>query len=292
MEMKTIENRKVSRVKHTTNVVFGSARAMKDIQNSADRRKIPIEKAGIKNLRYPIVILDKHRQSQHTIATVDMSVDLPKHFKGTHMSRFVEILDQCRGRVSVEAIGTILKAMLERFHSETSHLVMRFPYFIEKEAPVSRARSLMDYTCGFLADMKRQREGDHLDLVLEVVAPLTTLCPCSRAISRQGAHNQRSQVTLRVRTRSLVWLEDLIALAESAASAPVYALLKREDERWVTEHAYAHPRFAEDIVRSIALRLRKDRRILWYEAEAENFESIHNHNAFASLSECVRERLR
>ncbi|MDI6775181.1 MAG: GTP cyclohydrolase FolE2 [Verrucomicrobiota bacterium] len=257
---------------------------MKDVQNSVDNRRIQIRKAGIKNLRCPVIVLDKQKQSQQTIAAVDLFVDLPHHFKGTHMSRFVEILNQCRGKISVRAIDTILKAMLDRFHSETSHLAIRFPYFIEKAAPVSGEKSLMDYTCGFLASMERRRTRDRMDLIVEVVAPVTTLCPCSRAISREGAHNQRSWTTIQVRTRELVWLEDLIEMAEAAASAPLYALLKREDEKRVTEQAYANPRFAEDIVRAIAGRLRKDPRILWYKVETENLESIHNHNAFAQAS--------
>lgn len=261
---------------------------MKVIQNSADDRRIAIEKVGIKNLRYPVIVMDKRRQSQQTIATVDLFVDLPHHYKGTHMSRFVEILNRCRGRISVRQIDTILQAMLDRFRCETSHLAIRFPYFIEKAAPVSGAKSLMDYRCGFVATMEARQGRSDMDLILEVTVPVATLCPCSRAISRAGAHNQRSWTTIQVRTRRLVWLEDLIELAESAASAPLFALLKREDEKWVTERAYANPRFAEDIVRGIAARLRKDPRILWYRVETENLESIHNHNAFAQVSEWLR----
>jgi GTP cyclohydrolase I len=257
---------------------------MKDIQNSSDDRRIPIQKVGIKNLRYPVVVLDKQNQSQHTVATVNMFVDLPHKFKGTHMSRFVAILNRCRGKISVHEIDKILQEMLDRFDSETSHLEIHFPYFVEKAAPVSGSRSLMDYDCGFIATMDAKKGRDGMDLILEAAVPVTTLCPCSKAISRRGAHNQRSRTTIQVRTRKLVWLEDLIAIAESEASAPLFALLKREDEKWVTEHAHDNPRFAEDIVRAIAVRLQADPRILWYCVETENLESIHNHNAFARVT--------
>jgi len=263
-------------------------RNLKDVQNTSDGRKIPVRKVGIKELRYPIVVMDRRNKSQSTVATINMFVDLPHHFKGTHMSRFVEIMNHCRGRVSVREIGSILQAMLDRFDSETAHIDIRFPYFIEKAAPVSAAKSLMDYGCAFIASMSAVNKKDSLDLILEVSVPVTTLCPCSREISRHGAHNQRSKVTIQVRTLKLVWLEDLIEIAESAASAPLYSLLKREDEKSVTERAYRNPRFAEDIVRAVAVRLRSDRRISWYQVEAENQESIHNHNAYALVTGCRR----
>ena len=257
---------------------------LKDVQNSLDMRRIPVRKVGIRNLRYPIIVLDRSKTSQNTVASINMFVDLPHRFKGTHMSRFVEIINQCRGRVSVHQIGDILEAMTERFESATAHIDIRFPYFIEKAAPVSGARSLMDYDCAFLAGLDATRKTNPLDLVLEVTVPVTTLCPCSKEISRHGAHNQRSKVTIRARTLKLVWLEDLIEVAESSASAPLYSLLKREDEKYVTEKAYRNPRFAEDIVRSVAQRLRRDTRISWYQVEAENFESIHNHSAYALVT--------
>lgn len=257
---------------------------MKDIQNTLDGRNIPVQKAGIKDLRYPIVVLDRRNRSQHTVAAINMFVDLPHNFKGTHMSRFVEIINQSHGKISVHEIGGILKAMLDRFDSKTAHLEIRFPYFIEKTAPVSGATSLMDYGCAFFATMNAEKGEDGLDLILEAGVPVTTVCPCSKEISIHGAHNQRSIITIQIRSRQLVWLEDLIEIAESESSAPLFSLLKREDEKQVTEQAYENPKFAEDVVRAIAVRLKADPRISWYHVESENFESIHNHNAYALVT--------
>ena len=254
---------------------------MKDVQNAPDGRKIPIQKVGIKNLRIPITVMDREHVSQHTVASVSMTVDLPHRFKGTHMSRFVEIINACRGRVSVHEMDAILGRMIRRFDSSNAHVEIRFPYFVEKRAPVSGAVSLMDFECAFLASMKAGGRKPKFDLVLEVLVPVNTLCPCSREISAEGAHNQRSLVTVKVRSKRLVWLEDLIEMAEAEASAPLYSLLKREDEKFVTEQAYRNPRFVEDVVRGVAIRLRNDRRITWYEVESENLESIHNHSAYA-----------
>lgn len=281
---------------------------LKDIQNQHDDRQIPIGKAGIKNLLYPVDVLDRENKLQHTVARVSLYVDLPHHFKGTHMSRFVEILNEQRGKISLRNIGAILKTMTERFECTTAHLEIRFPYFVEKSAPVSRTKSLMDYQCAFLASYDRKRQphasstgstslttgalgagpsttlGTGQDLVVEVVVPVATLCPCSKEISDQGAHNQRSWITIRVRSRELVWIEELIAIAEAEASSGLYSLLKREDEKLVTEQAYARPRFAEDMARAVALKLRQDKRIVWFQVESENFESIHNHNAYAMVT--------
>lgn len=257
---------------------------MKDVQNTHDDRKMPIQKVGITDLRYPVVVLDHKNKSQHTIATVNMFVDLPHNYKGTHMSRFVEILNHYHGRISVQEIESILKAMTDRFASQTAHLEIRFPYFVQKSAPVSGATSLMDYECAFHATLDTGKETTHFDLTLEANVPVTTLCPCSREISDHGAHNQRSIITIRVKSTELVWLENLIEIAESEASAPLYTLLKREDEKHVTEQAYRNPRFAEDIVRAIALQLKADTRISWYQIETKNMESIHNHNAYAQVT--------
>lgn len=257
---------------------------MKDVQNTHDDRKMPIQKVGITDLRYPVVVLDHKNKSQHTIATVNMFVDLPHNYKGTHMSRFVEILNHYHGRISVQEIESILNAMTDRFASQTAHLEIRFPYFVQKSAPVSGATSLMDYECAFHATLDIGKKQAHCDLTLEVNVPVTTLCPCSREISDHGAHNQRSIITIRVKSTELVWLENLIEIAESEASAPLYTLLKREDEKAVTEQAYRNPRFAEDIVRAIALRLKADTRISWYQIETKNMESIHNHNAYAQVT--------
>lgn len=256
---------------------------MKDVQNKRDYRRIPIQKAGIRNLLYPIAVLDRENKVQHTVASVSLYVDLPHHFRGTHMSRFVEILNEHRGTISLRHIGVILKTMAGRFGSTQAHLEIRFPYFVEKAAPVSKARSLMNYQCAFLASYNR-RAPTPVDLVVEVMVPVTMLCPCSKEISAAGAHNQRSWITVRVRTRELVWIEELIEIAEAEASAGLYALLKRADEKQVTERAYRRPRFAEDAARAVARKLKRDPRVVWYQVESENMESIHNHNAYAMVT--------
>ncbi len=256
---------------------------MKDIQNKRDFRQIPIRKAGIKNLQYPIAVLDRENKVQHTVSNVNMFVDLPHHFKGTHMSRFVEVLNEQRGQISLRNIDVILKTMVDRFDSKTAHLEISFPYFIEKTAPVSKARALMNYQCAFLATYSRRRRPA-LDLIVEVMTPVSTLCPCSKAISLHGAHNQRSWITIQVRCRELVWIEELISLAEAEASSGLFSLLKRADEKRITEQAYARPRFAEDVARAVARRLRRDKRITWFQVASENLESIHNHNAYALVT--------
>ena len=257
---------------------------MKDIQNEHDDRQIPIQKAGIKNLLYPISVLDRENKVQHTVANVSMFVDLPHDFKGTHMSRFVEILNEQHGNISLRNLDMILKTMINRFDSTTAHLDIRFPYFIEKSAPVSGAKSLMNYQCAFLASFSRKKEPDSLDLIVEVMIPVTMLCPCSKEISNHGAHNQRSWITIQVRSRERVWIEELIEIAEAEASSDLYSLLKREDEKQVTEQAYNRPRFAEDAARAIAQKLEQDPRITWFQVESENMESIHNHNAYAMVT--------
>jgi len=264
---------------------------VKDIQNSRDRRQVPIQKVGIKGLRYPVTVLDRANQSQQTIADVGLYVDLPHRFKGTHMSRFVEILNEHRGCISVRDMQQILTAMLDRLQSAKAHLDIRFPYFMAKHAPVTGAVALMDYRCALLATLIRRGKRDVFDLVVEATVPVTTVCPCSREISARGAHNQRSEVTIRIRSRGLVWLEELIERAEASASAPVYALLKRADEKYLTEYAYDHPSFCEDVVRAVAQQLRRDRRIRWYQVISENFESIHNHSAYAMVESGPAPRL-
>ena len=256
---------------------------LKDVQNRRDRRKIHIHKAGIKDLKYPISVLDRENKVQHTVANVCMYVDLPHRFKGTHMSRFVEVLNESHGNVSLRTIGAILQTMTRRFDSTTAHLEVRFPYFVEKRAPVSGARSLMNYDCAFLARYDRMARHPKLDLVLEIKVPVSTLCPCSKAISRRNAHNQRAILTIQVRCRELVLIEELIALAEAEASSSLYSLLKREDEKHITERAYHRPRFAEDISRAVAAKLAREKRIYWFKVESESLESIHNHNAYAMV---------
>ncbi|HQY19787.1 MAG TPA: GTP cyclohydrolase FolE2 [Ignavibacteria bacterium] len=250
-----------------------------DVQNQTDIREIPIDKVGVKNLKYPIAVKDRDNELQHTIATVSMTVDLPKEFKGTHMSRFVEILQNEDREIHVDSIDSLLLKMQKRLNAYSSHIEIEFPYFKMKNAPVSGKPSLIDYTAKFHA----VRSGKKKDFVLTVKVPVTTLCPCSKNISKYGAHNQRGEVTVSVRFRNTVWIEDLITIVESSASSELYSLLKREDERFVTERAYENPVFVEDLVRNVVMKLKKKKNIIWYSVEAENFESIHNHNAYAHI---------
>jgi len=255
------------------------AAALHDKQNERDFRKLRIDKVGVRGLRFPIQVRDKARVHQNTIATIGMFVDLPHHFKGTHMSRFIEVLSAHGGVIHVENINEILGAMQTNLNARTAHLEIEFPYFMSKRSPLSNQESLMDYVARFDAS----RRGAEIDFVLTVKANVTTLCPCSKAIAKYGAHNQRGEVTVRVRMREIVWIEDLIQIIESSASSELYALLKRQDEKAVTERAYENPVFVEDLVRNVALKLNADARVTWYKVEAENFESIHNHNAYACI---------
>lgn len=255
-----------------------SARFIRDIQKENNHPNIPINKVGVKNIKYPIVILDREKKEQHTIASINLYVDLPKHYKGTHMSRFIEILNQYRGKITRAGIHQILEDMRVKLEAETAHLEIAFPYFIEKVAPVSKSRSLMEYQCQFTGS---NNHGE--DFILTVKVPVTSLCPCSKEISQYGAHNQRTEVIIKIRSRDFVWIEDLVALAEASASSEVYSLLKREDEKFVTEKAYNNPVFVEDIVRNIAEKLQADDNITWFSVESESLESIHNHSAYAFI---------
>jgi len=259
--------------------VMSTKQPMHDKQSERDHRQLRIDKVGVRGLRFPIQVLDKAHAQQNTVATIGLFVDLPKEFKGTHMSRFIEVLNAHGGVVHVENIPDILYAMQKKLHSATAHLEMEFPYFIEKKAPVSGLEGQMDYTARFDAAAC----GQEIDFVLTVKVPVTTLCPCSKAISRYGAHNQRGLVTVQVRSRKTVWIEDLIAVVEKSASSELYSLLKRQDEKAVTERAYENPVFVEDLVRNVVLELNGHPDITWYKVEAENFESIHNHNAYACI---------
>ena len=253
---------------------------MPDLQKERDTRNIAIDKVGVKDIHYPIVVMDRSHDKQHTVARINMYVDLPHHFKGTHMSRFIEILNHHRGEITIRNMGTILEQMKERLEASSAHLEMEFPYFIEKEAPVSRARGLMEYQCrlhGMLG------ESGEPDFVLGVTVPVTSLCPCSREISARGAHNQRSEVRVDIRMQRFIWIEELISWVEECGSSPVYSLLKREDEKAVTETAYDNPMFVEDIVRAVTEKLSQVEGIHWFRVECENFESIHNHSAYAML---------
>ena len=258
---------------------------MKDIQSQQDNRKLDIDQVGIKNLRYPVVVLDRLQSSQHVTATINMCVDLPHAFKGTHMSRFVEVLNDFHGLITIKNMYDVLRAMQKKLNSETAHFLMSFVYFLEKKAPVSQLIAKMEYDVTFEGNL----EGNDLDFVLQVRVPVTTLCPCSKEISEYGAHNQRSDVTIAVRFQDFVWIEELIEIAEKEASCELYALLKRPDEKYVTEKAYDNPKFVEDIVRDIALQLLDDNRIVWFRIEAENHESIHSHNAYAQIERDKRK---
>ena len=254
---------------------------MKDIQNQRDYRNIPIDKVGIKNLRYPITVRDRRDGFQNTVASINMFVDLPHNYKGTHMSRFVEMLHVLNPEVSLKKFSAILEDMKKHLNAASAHLEMTFPYFIEKKAPVSRSPGLMDYTCSIIGSSD---PDGNIDLVSEVVVPISSVCPCSMEISDFGAHNQRGEVRLSTRFKKFIWLEDMIELVEASASCDVYSVLKRVDEKNVTEKAFSNPKFVEDIVRDIAQKLKTDDNITWYSVSAENFESIHNHSAYASIT--------
>ena len=253
--------------------------SLPDTQNQLDKRQIPIDKVGIKNLKFPIAVKDKENEIQHTIATFSMTVDLPMHFKGTHMSRFVEVLQNGKREMHIDSVYDILQEMKDKLHAETSHIEMEFPYFREKKAPVSGMKSLLDYVVKFHAIMN----GDRKDFIMTVIIPVTTLCPCSKNISEYGAHNQRGNVTVAVRFTDMVWIEEIISAVEESASSELFTLLKRDDEKFVTEKAFENPVFVEDLVRNVVLKLQKLSNIIWYSVEAENFESIHNHNAYAMI---------
>ncbi|MDR2164302.1 MAG: GTP cyclohydrolase FolE2 [Zoogloeaceae bacterium] len=267
-------------------------RTIPDVQSSADTRQLAINKVGIKSIRHPIRVSDRDRGIQHTIATFNMYVGLPHNFKGTHMSRFVQILNSHEQEISVENFPVMMTEMVTRLEAESGHIEMNFPYFVNKTAPVSRVRSLMDYNVTFIGDITKNAQGEpRIVTRLKVVVPVTSLCPCSKEISDRGAHNQRSHVTVTVHSRAFLWIEEVVELVEAEASCELYGLLKRPDEKYVTERAYDSPKFVEDMVRDIAARLNAEPRILSYTVESENFESIHNHSAYALIerdkTECV-----
>jgi GTP cyclohydrolase IB len=255
------------------------AAAIEDVQGRADSRRIPINKVGIKDVYHPVRVKDRSRGEQHTIANFNMYVALPHDFKGTHMSRFVEVLHRNEREISVESFRDMLVEMTEKLDAESGHIEMRFPYFVMKKAPVSQVESLMDYQACLIGELNAGKA----ELWLEVIVATTSLCPCSKQISNYGAHNQRSHITIKARVEGHLWLEELIDLAEKEASCELYGILKRPDEKYVTERAYDNPKFVEDIVRDVAVQLNKDERVRAYVVAAENFESIHNHSAYAMI---------
>ena len=250
-----------------------------DVQGSPDTRRIAIDKVGIKGIRHPIRVRDRSGREQHTVATFNMYVNLPHSFKGTHMSRFVEILNDYEYEITVESFRKMLRDMTRLLDAESGHIEMSFLYFVEKSAPVTGVRSLLDYEVTFTGTLTE----DPLSIEVKVVVPVTSLCPCSKQISDYGAHNQRSHVSVTVRSQKFVWIEELIDVVEKEASCQLYGLLKRPDEKYVTERAYENPKFVEDMVRDVAAKLDGDLRVESYIVESENFESIHNHSAYALI---------
>ncbi len=256
---------------------------MSDIRREPVESALPIDKVGVKGLRYPIVLLDKAHKHQHTIATISMFVDLPKEQRGTFMGRFVEILNRYHREIDVHKIGEILREIRERLGANSAHLEMEFPYFVEKAAPVSGVRSQMDYRCWISASLK-----ERFRLRLGVAVPVTTLCPCSKELSGKGGHNQRAEIRAVVEFKGFFWLEDLINILEECGSSEVYSLLEREDEKHLTAQAFDNPAFVEDVVRKVAQRLECQSQIIGYEVEVESFESIHHHEAYAYINRLER----
>lgn len=259
---------------------------MIDVQNQPGLNRIDIDKVGVSDVSYPIEVLDKNKNKQSTTALVNMYVDLPHHFKGTHMSRFIEVLNQYRGEITIRNMSEILQEITRSLEAKSAHMELSFKYFIEKEAPVSKSRSLMGYDCRFIGTFT---QGVGEDFILEIKVPVMNLCPCSKEISQTAAHNQRSEVVVKLRFNDFVWIEDIVDLVEKSASSDLYALLKRPDEKYVVERAYENPRFVEDIVRIIANELMNNEEITWFSVRSKNFESIHNHNAYAFVERDKRK---
>ncbi len=250
---------------------------MVDIQNEQDTRAIPLQKVGVKGVKYPVVVLDKNAKQQHTTASVDLFVNLPHNFKGTHMSRFIEVFHKYHSDISMHHFLDMLEEMRNKLTAQKAFGRIDFPYFIEKKAPVSESAGIMQYKCSYEGEVS---EGGERKFYISIQVPVATLCPCSKAISDYGAHNQRGLVSVRLLYKDFFWIEDVITMIEDCASTPLYSLLKRKDEKYVTEHAYDNPRFVEDVVREVYLGLKKAG-FSKFSVEAETEESIHNHNAYA-----------
>jgi GTP cyclohydrolase I len=272
-------NSEMSHMRHTPPDGNLAVTSIADVQGSADTRQIPINKVGIKDIFHPVRVRDRSGGEQHTVAKFNMYVNLPHDFKGTHMSRFVEILNSHEREISVKSFRDILTELTDRLDADSGHIEMSFPYFVNKKAPISGVESLLDYQASLIGE---RRAGRNV-IYIKVVVPVTSLCPCSKKISEFGAHNQRSHVTIQARIESFMWIEELIDIAESEASCELFGILKRPDEKYVTERAYENPKFVEDIVRDVAVRLNADDRVRAYVVESENFESIHNHSAYALI---------
>jgi len=249
-----------------------------DVQSLPDTRNIPIDKVGVKGLRYPIRVKDRRKGFQHTVGLFDLFVNLPHDFKGAHMSRFIEVLNDFRGEISMEKFQEVLEKIKLKLSAMSAHMNVEFPYFVEKKAPVTATPGLMSYTC-FMSGSLAER----FDLIVGVEVPVTTVCPCSKEISECGAHNQRGKVRVQLRFKKFFWIEEIIEIVESSVSSEIYSMLKRPDEKLVTEKAFENPMFVEDVVRAALSRLREKKNFPWYRIEAENFESIHNHSAYAMI---------
>lgn len=248
---------------------------MKDVQSERDSRDIELKNVGIKGLKRPIRVMDKKDEVQNTIGEMALSVDLPNDVRGTHMSRFLEVVNELK-TVSPKGLELMLSELKEKLEARVAHCSIKFDYFINKPSPVTGIMSPFDVKCCFEAE-----KSDDYKFIMEVATPVSTLCPCSKEISDFGAHNQRAVVHIKIDMLKLVWIEDIVKIAEDSASSPIYSLLKRTDEKWVTEMAYQNPRFVEDVVREASVRLEQNKDIKWYSVYVESIESIHNHNAFA-----------
>ena len=249
---------------------------MIDIQSTQDTREVPLQKVGVKNVKYPLQVLDKSRKTQSTTGTVNLFVNLPHNFKGTHMSRFIEVFHKYHNDISMNNFLEMLEEIRSKLDAERAFGRITFPYFIEKAAPVTKSAGLMEYTCSYEGEVT----VSEANFFISIKVPVATLCPCSKAISEYGAHNQRGFVKVKVLYSKFFWIEDVISMIEECASTPLYSVLKRKDEKFVTEHAYDNPRFVEDVVREVYLGLKK-MDFKWFTVEAETEESIHFHNAYA-----------
>lgn len=253
---------------------------MKDIQNSIDRRKLLIDKVGIKHLIYPMKIISKNRTYQTSVCEFDMFVTLPHNFKGTHMSRFIEIIEKYRKKIiDINIVENMAKDAMKKLEAESAEIKIIFPFFMEKTSPISRKKSLLNYQCKFACAIKK----NVIEKILEVRVPITTLCPCSKEISKHGAHNQRSYVMVRINSSKKLFIEEVIKLVEKQAPCEIFALLKRSDEKYVTEKAYENPKFVEDVVRDVVSQIKKNKDIVWYGVGVLNEESIHPHDVFAYI---------
>ncbi|MBN2017208.1 MAG: GTP cyclohydrolase I FolE2 [Candidatus Cloacimonetes bacterium] len=252
---------------------------LNDVQGQKDSRQIPINKVGVKGIKYPVVLQDRRNNEQNSVADINMYVELPHNFRGTHMSRFIEILHHYHRETIIDNLEELLEEMKLKLDADVAYIEIEFPYFIKKSAPVTKEESLSSYQCGFKANL---RDTFHMEMY--AIVPVLSLCPCSKEISTNSAHNQRAYVTVNIVYNKFIWLEEIIEIAENAASCQVYSLLKRPDEKYVTEKSYNNPKFVEDIAREIAVSLKNDRRIVRFSVEAESMESIHNHNAYAMIT--------